>query len=251
MVKIVIKPQIITGEQQGYHNADIKRAQERLSRGGSYKDLSTVILLPSRGQIPAKVVQNWFNLINPMNQKIMRFFMIGMEIGDAYNEAIQAILDNPELTNWKYILTIEDDNMPPPDGLIKLYESIEGGVDGIKYDVVSGLYWTKGEGGQPMIYGDPKAIPLNFIPQIPLIDTIQQANGLGMGFDLWRISMFKDKKIEKPWFKTCQEYTPGQGARIYTQDLYFFEKAGRFGYKFACDTRVKVGHYDLQNDLVW
>ena len=47
------------------------------------------------------------------------------------------------------MLTVEQDNLPPQDGIMKLYESIEEG-----FDVVSGLYWTKGDAGQPMIYGD-------------------------------------------------------------------------------------------------
>ena len=103
-----------------------------------------------------------------------------------------------------------------------------------------------------MIYGDPKVMPKSFIPQVPLQDTLQPANGLGMGFNLWNMDIFKDKRLEQGnWFKTEQSYEPGRGSRVYTQDLHFFEKAGALGYKFACDTRVKVGHYDVVNDIVW
>lgn len=247
-----MKPQIIVPEYQGHHNKDLKSSNQRLETAQSYKDLSTIIISPSRGMMACKVVQSWANLMKPMNQKVLgTMFALGMEVGEAYNQTIQSILDNPELSKWKYILTIEDDNMPPPDGLLKLYEAIEGKIDGKKYDVVGGLYWTKGEGGQPMIYGDPKIIPKNFTPQIPILDTIQPANGLGMGFNLWRLDMFKDTKLRKPWFVTKQEYIPGVGASAYTQDLYFFEDAAKYGYKFACDTRIKVGHYDFQNDIVW
>jgi hypothetical protein len=182
--------------------------------------------------------------MKPMNQKVIGpIFAIGMEVGEAYNNMFQMVMDNPELSKWKYILTIEEDNMPPPDGLLKLYEDMD------RYDVVGGLYWTKGEGGQPMIYGDPKVIPKNFIPQMPIPETIQEANGLGMGFNLFKISMFK--KVPKPWFKTMQEHTPGVGTKVYTQDLYFYEKAGMEGSRFACDNRVRVGHYDLTEDKIW
>lgn len=102
-----------------------------------------------------------------------------------------------------------------------------------------------------MIYGDPNTFPMNFIPQLPKIDTVQAANGLGMGFTLFKMSIFKDPKLEKPFFKTIQEHIPGVGTKVYTQDLQFFERAGRLGYKFACDTRVKVGHYDYDRDIVW
>jgi hypothetical protein len=117
--------------------------------------------------------------------------------------------------------------------------------------VVGGLYWTKGEGGMPMIYGDPNNPELNFIPQNPIPETVMRANGLGMGFNLWKIEMFKDERLPKPWFQTKQDFIPGSGTKMYTQDLYFFENAGKIGYKFACDTRVKVGHLDPQTDIVW
>ena len=102
-----------------------------------------------------------------------------------------------------------------------------------------------------MIYGERKIMPKNFIPQIPQFESIQECNGLGMGFTLFKLDIFKDSKLPKPWFKTFQEYTPGVGAKCYTQDLYFFENAGRLGYRFACDTRVKVGHFSVDQDIIW
>ncbi len=239
-----MKPQIVMQSVEGYHNSVDSAA--RLQNAKTYQDLSTIIICPTRGVVPAKVVQSWMGLMRPMNQKVIGpLFAIGLEVGDAYNTLIEQILSSPDLSTWKYILTIEEDNMPPPDGLLKLYENMD------KFDVIGGLYWTKGEEGQPMIYGDPAVMPKNFIPQVPNPDSLQPANGLGMGFNLWKIDIFKDKRLKKPWFKTEQSFEPGRGAKTYTQDLYFFEKAGTLGYKFACDTRVKVGHYDINTDIVW
>ena len=207
-----MKPQIIfETNYQGKHNED-KKSEERLKKAKSYKDLSTICIVPTRGMIPARVVQNWMSMMIPMNQKFTRLFIIGLEVGDAYNQAIE----------W-----IET------------------------YDVVGGLYWTKGEGGQPMIYGNPKVMPKNFIPQMPIPDALQEANGLGMGFNLFRMAIFKDKKLEKPWFKTEQSYELGKGTKMYTQDLYFYEKAGKLGYRFASDNRIRTGHYSVETDQIW
>lgn len=197
------------------------------------------------------MVQTWFNLMTPMNNPFMRIVVTGDEVAVAYNNALDLILNHPELSTWPYLLTLEDDNMPPPDGLLKLIETLEGGVDGQKYDVVGGLYWTKGEGGQPMCYGKPEEMPLNFRPWLPTPGTVARANGLGMGFNLWRLSMFKDARIARPLFRTVQEFIPGVGARQFTQDLWFYQEAGKLGYKFACDTRVLVGHYEASADQVW
>jgi hypothetical protein len=239
-----MKPQIVVENLEGRHNTD-PASLERLERGQAYRDLSTICLVPTRGHIHAKVVQSWMALMTPMNNRFTRIFMIGMEVGAAYSSAIEQIINTPGLSDWKYILTLEEDNMPPPDGLLRLYENMD------QFDAVGGIYWTKGEEGQPMIYGDPKAMPKNFMPQLPQPDTVQECNGLGMGFTLFKVDMFKDERIPRPWFRTEQSYQPGVGTRAYTQDLYFFENAAKFGYRFACDTRVKVGHYDADNDIVW
>lgn len=256
-----IKPQIIIDDlsSKGIHNINLDKSRQRLSQIRSYKDLSTICIIPvigkpeARGFIHFKVVQSWMNLMTGMNQKFVRMFLYGMEVGIAYSQAVEIILNHPELSKWKYLLTIEEDNVPPPDGLLKLYESMGEGKD--KYDIVGGLYWTKGEGGQPMIYGNPKdienSLPLNFIPQLPLMDQIQECNGLGMGFTLFKLDIFKDSRLPKPFFKTLQEYIPYQGSRGFTQDLYFFNNIHSLGYKIACDTRIKVGHYDSERDIIW
>lgn len=241
---------------EGFHNANLAASADRLKKARSYQDLSTVWISAIRGArkcdcglvecnrvispgLDPKVVQCWLGLTKPMNQKFAGpFFIQGLEVGEAYNAGVQMVLDNPELSKWKYILTVEEDNLPPADGILKLYESMD------KYDVVQGIYWTKGENGQPMIYGDPKVMPKNFIPQPPIPESVQECNGLGMGFNLYRIDMFK--KMPKPWFKTYQE-----NGSAFSQDLFFYNEAAKFGYRFACDTRVKVGHYDAVANIVW
>lgn len=232
----------------GRHNQDLQKSIERLTKGGGYKDLSTVCAIPTRdGNLPAKVATAIWSLMTPMNQKFVKFTVEGKEIGEAYTDVVAMILQNPELSKWKFLLTIESDNLPPPDGLLKLYESIRD------YDAVGGLYWTKGEGGQPMIYGNPRQMPKDFRPQVPIPGAIQECNGLGMGFTLFRISMLKDMQKLGYWpmFKTLQEFDPGKGASCGTQDLFFFGNAGREGYKFASDNRVLVGHLDTQEGVVW
>jgi hypothetical protein len=234
-----MEPTIIIGGDPGWHNEHQREADKRLKTGKGYRDLSTIIIVPTRGMIPARAVENWMGLMTPMNQKAIRIFVAGMEVGDAYNKAIETILAHPELSQWKYVLTLEEDNLPPADGLLKLYEHIDS------YAAVGGLYWTKGEGGQPMIYGDPVG-PLNFRPQVPKADKVQECNGLGMGFTLFKLDVFKDPAIPRPWFRTVQEI-----GRSYTQDLYAFENIRKAGYKVASDNRVRVGHLDPASGRVW
>ena len=242
-----IKPAIIVPHEVGAQNVDLGKAQARLDASRSYKNLSTVIVCPTRGgrSLCPRFVSAMQGLMRPMNQQVWGpIFMEGMEVGAAYNAAIDMILANPQLAKFKYLLTVEDDNLPPPDGLLKLYEGTRD------YDVVGGLYWTKGDLGQPMIYGDPQMQPLNFIPQRPVENRVQRCNGLGMGFTLFKMEVFK--KLPKPWFRTVQEFDPATGgAKGYTQDLWFFETAAKAGVTVACDTRVRVGHMSPETGEVW
>lgn len=239
-----MKPQIIIPQYEGYHNQS-KDTVKRIKTAKSYKDLSTICIIPCGDKIPSKVVQNWMGIMSPMNQKFIRIFSINMEVGVSYSTTIEQILKDPFLSTWKYILTLEHDNMPPPDGLLKLYENMD------KYDAIGGIYFTKGIGGQPMCYGNPKVKPFNFIPFMPPADSVTQCNGLGMGFTLFKLDMFKDKRLPNPIFETVQRYDPIKGSAAYTQDLKFFENAGKLGYKFACDSRVKVGHYSVEEDFIY
>jgi hypothetical protein len=77
---------------------------------------------------------------------------------------------------------------------MKLYEHIES------YDVIGGLYWTKGENGQPMIYGEGNDNDVHFRPQPPK-EEIQKCDGLGMGFTLFKMEIFKDPRVPQPWFQ--------------------------------------------------
>ncbi len=241
-----MKPEIILPYSPGAQNADLAKANARLTVSQSYKDLSTVIVTPTRGgrSLCPRFVSSVMGLLRPMNQKCFGpVFISGMEVGEAFNSAIEMILANPELAKFKFLLTLEDDNIPPPDGLLKLYEGIKD------FDAVGALYWTKGECGQPMIYGNPIQSPLNFVPQQPIPESLQRCNGLGMGFTLFKMSVFK--KLEKPWFVTKQSHDPNKGTQCYTQDLYAFERMARIGMKVACDTRIKVAHLDIENDQLW
>jgi hypothetical protein len=207
---------------------------------GQYKNLSTVWVTPTRGTMGTRVAFSWMNVMGGFNQALCKMCIEGYEVGKAYNQALIQILSNPILSKFTYMLTVEEDNTPAPDGILRLYESIQ------KYDAVGGLYWTKGEGGVPMIWGDPKE-PNSYVPQPPVKDDVQECNGLGMGFTLFRLDMFKNPGFEfGQWFKTVTE--PG---KVMTQDLYFFQNAAKLGYKFACDTRVKVGHYDHTTGVIW
>jgi hypothetical protein len=175
----------------------------------------------------------------------------GQEVGEAYENAIDQMLTNPGLEQFKYVLFMEDDVIIPfiPGSygpLIEMYKHLE------TYDVASGLYWTKGEPSLPLIYGtgdmdepNPFAVNTNWRP-----GDVVEVNGSGMGFVLMKRSIFEDKRIERPFFKSVNEMRV-TGSIGYTQDLYFYEKIKKFGYRICVDTNIRAGHLDVTTEKVY
>jgi hypothetical protein len=234
---------LIVQDFGGAHNSELGKTRARLIKGGSWKKQRIVVVIPAGEMIPAKVALSHWNLAFPPNNGVCRILAQGMEVGDAYSTALEQILAHPELGQWEYVLTIEHDNMPPADGVVKLVEQLENHPE---LSCVGGLYFTKGEGGVAQIWGDPKDPVVNFRPQPPdLNGGLVECCGTGMGFNLFRLKMFKDENLRKPWFVTqVKEGTS-------TQDLYFWADARKYGYRCAIDCSVKVGHYDASTDTVW
>jgi hypothetical protein len=229
----------------GVHNSNLPAATVRIVEGGSWKKQDTVILMPAAKMVPTKCALSWQNLLTPPNQSCPRIGLLGMEIGEAYSTAIEGILANAHLKEHRFILTIEADNTPPPDGLLKLLARMEAHPE---FACIGGLYWTKGPGGVPQIWGDRKDPSINFRPQPPdPKGGLVECYGTGMGFNLWRTEMFKNPKLRKPWFRTLCSSTEGVG----TQDLYAWGDFQKNGYRCAIDCSVLVGHYDVNADITW
>lgn len=233
-------------QDYGYHNSNYEATEKRITKSKMYEDLSTVCVIPTpTGQLSTKFVQYFSGMIRPMNQKFHVHFEERKEVGQAYTDSIEAILNNPFLKDFKYLLTVEWDNIIfQPDALMMLYEDMKD------YDVASGLYFCKGQNGAPMAYGRIDVQPMNFVPFLPHDNSITPVNGVGMGFCLWKMSIFKDPRLPKPLFKTVQEVIQG-GVSQYTQDLYACQKLRELQYRICIDSRVKIGHHDFDTNFTW
>jgi hypothetical protein len=229
-----LKPQLVAPDY-GKHNADLEASITRVKGTAAWKRLDTIMIVPTDGSIDTKTVSALMNMYAPPNNQLYRMWPMAMEVGEAYSQAIENILAHPDLSKFKYILTVETDNIVPPDLLIKLAEKMEAHPE---YDCIGGLYWLKGEGGHAQIWGDPRDTTTNFRPQPPVPGQLVECCGTGMGANLWRLDMFRDPDLRKPWFKTQTE------GGVSTQDLYFWNDARRHGYRCAVDCSILVGHYD-------
>jgi hypothetical protein len=233
----------IVGYESGLHNGDLNISLKRLTKDSVYKDLSTIVIIPALNQIATKAVSSWWNLMFPPNQKVVKLFAQNMEVGEAYSQTIEQILAHPDLSKFKYILTLEADNVVPPDGLVKILANMESHPE---FACIGGLYWTKGFGGVPQIWGDVNDPVMNFKPMPPVQGQLVECCGTGMGFNVFRTEMFRDTRLRKPWFKTTASVTEG----MYSQDLYAWSDLRKNGYRCAIACDVLVGHVD-NDGFVW
>jgi hypothetical protein len=231
--------QLVATDLSGHHNLNLPETITRLQRGGSWKKQRVVIVLPASDRVSAKCALSWWNLGFPPNQGVAKILALGDEVGEAYSRAIESILAHPDLCQYEYVLCLEHDNAPPGDGLVKLIERMQ---EHPEYAWIGGLYFTKGLGGCAQIWGDIKDT-VNYRPQVPDANGgLVECYGTGQGFTLFRLAMFKDERLAKPWFKTLN----GKDGKGYgTQDLVFAGDARKYGYRCAIDCSVKVGHHDL------
>jgi len=231
-------------DTSGFHNAQLEASTLRIMEGASWKRQNTVILLPAANKVLTKCAMAWMHLMTPPNQRAPKIAMLGMEVGDAYTQAIDFILRTPGLNDCEFVLTIEHDNLPPPDGLLKLLAQMDKHPE---FACIGGLYWTKGHGGVPQIWGDPKDPVPNFRPQPPdPSGGLVECCGTGMGFNLWRTDTFRDVRLPKPLFKTKASMAEGVG----TQDLAAWSELRNLGYRCAIDCSVLVGHV-AEDGFVW
>jgi len=230
----------------GHHNARLSRGE--VMTGNSWKKTRIIKMVPTASMIAAKVALSHENLIFPPNQGVYKMLCLGMEVGDAYSQAIEGILANPELSQWEFLLTVESDNIPPPDGVLKLIKRMD---EHPEFACIGGLYFCKGAGGCGHIWGDITDPQPNYRPVAPRQGELIECYGTSMGFNLWRLEMFKDKRLPRPLFQT-----KASAAGVGTQDLAFWGEARKYGYRCAVDCDVLVGHYDVDGkfgvpDFTW
>lgn len=127
--------------------------QEKISvvKSGVKPSLKLFIGTPTLGIIRAEwAIARWSTIV-PCNWAVSgshygysHTFPMGFLVADAQNVAVADCLK----ANAEWLLLLEDDVMVPPDIFLKLNSYMHRG----KTPIVSGLYYTKGNPSEPLIY---------------------------------------------------------------------------------------------------
>lgn len=235
-----MKPQIVAEAEPGIHNADLPAATAKILQGATWKKNRVVTILPTADMIHAKVAHSHASLIFPPNQGAHRMLAMGHEVGVAYTTAIEEILAHPDMSNWEFVLTLEHDNIVPADGLVKLINRMH---ELPHISAISGIYFMKSWEPMAHVWGRVDLDPVpNYRPcPPPPPGEFRETFGTSMGMTLFRLAMFRDERLRRPWFKT---HNGDEGQGCATQDLAFWSDARKYGYRCGVDANVLVGHID-------
>ena len=199
----------------------------------SFRRPTFVIALVTLGTIPVEFLNAMLTLQSPMNSQVYYMATKGMEIGVARCSIVADVLAMSKPPT--YILWLSDDDLPPADGLIKLWMEAENN----KWDVITSLVHLKSD--------PPEQVLVALEEDWEDGDVVTALIG-NMGFALTRTDLFR--RIEPPWFKTGFT-TNGQTMSGFTEDTWFFDRCEKIDAKVAVHTGVKSGHLDVATGRIY
>lgn len=203
----------------------------------------------------APVTTQWHRarmaLALPTNFFTIQVVVDGLEVGEARQQAVRAVLQHDPIPEFLFFL--DYDVIPQFDAVQKLFLRARHFP---KYDIFAGVYCAKSEIPEPLIYKGDGAGPYWDWRVGDLIT--DGVTGVHMGLTLIRSSLLKrmcDMSPGEPLFKTINEQIvneTGIHTRRGTEDLYFCNRAvNDFGARILVDTSVLAGHIDNSTGRIY
>ncbi len=188
------------------------------------KEARVLIGIPAAGYTRHGIFLDYvMNLEKPKNCKFA--FAHGQSPAQARNMVIRQALEE----GWTHIFFIDDDVLIPPDGLMRLLKHDK--------DIVTGLYLLRRWPHQPIIFDDDNRDD----QKVQWHCLSDGENGLieiqnaGLGCALIKTDVFR--RLEDPWITLGNPDPEG-----WCDDVWFFKKCMKAGFKMYCDLELKAGH---------
>ncbi len=207
-----------------------------------YTNLMIAVPLTGRPLVPA-FTWAFMNLHPPMNHNCIyatNFDQNTIPMPGPVGDLRQWFAEQAVANKCKYLFFIDEDVTPPGHALRQLIFQMEhhpeawaiGGVVCHKAKPTAPMIF-RGNGNGP--YWDWKA------------GEFFEVSGIGMGCTIIRVETFE--KMEKPWFKTIDnmdKFFDGiPQAEVWTEDLYYCDRAIKAGGKIFADTSIICKHWDM------
>jgi hypothetical protein len=186
-----------------------------------------VVAIPYSPVTP--VTTDWvislMNLQMPPGTRVQ--FQRGVPIDVSRNTLVRSAQENKAA----YIFFLDADVLAPSDIVPRLMSW--------KVPIVSGVYWSKK--GYPAVWDQhPSGRGFTPVKQLPTKGLVEVA-GISMGASLVDMRVFSC--IPDPWFEWGLRDPRREGEGLgHSEDLSFFEKASKYGFKLYVDPEMRCLH---------
>ena len=202
--------------------------------------VNVVVGIPSFGTVSTYFMQSRNGQQFPLVSSAVDCIILNKPIADARNEIVEYALS----AGANYIYWLDDDVIAPPDAFLKLYRH--------QKDIVNGVYWSKSNPPMPLLFrGHLDGPYYNWH-----VGDVIEIDAAGSGLTLVKTDVYRKitKELGGPWYSVEYGSFPGQtegGAINNTEDLYFYWKAKKAGYKIWADTSVQAHHFDKMSNVMY
>jgi len=212
-----------------------------------------VLGVPSLGTVSIYWTAAYSNIGPPLNCNLHKTFVCNRPVAEARNEIVADTLrrwKDDKKTEPSHIFFLDDDVLCRRFAIVQLLNR--------HAPVVSGVYFSRAEASEPLVFAARGAGSMPFIP-----DQFLQVWGHGMGLTLIEVDVFRRMQHEldlgtddcgnPAWFRTLHN-EPAEdedGDRYYcsqTEDLYFCTQLDKLNIpRFVDTTQAAFGwHFDRE-----
>jgi len=207
-----------------------------------------VIGVPTFGMVSIYFAARFKDLRMPLNSIVRHIYVTGREIGIARNQIASIALNIEAESGGAFrpsrLLFLDDDLLFSPTALTTLIQR--------KLPIVSGLYYTKTDPAEPLMFGPSGTGVLEHWQHGDLVPV----EACGMGLILIELEVFRALRDETDlgvdamgypnWFTTTRDGRSDLGVTNETEDVAFCRKARAAGFPVYVDTSdaAFAFHYD-------
>lgn len=206
---------------------------------GKVFGVNVVIGIPSFGMVSTQFMQARVGQSFPLVSSAVDKIVLNKPIAEARNEIVEYALSQ----GANYIYWLDDDVIPQGDAFLKLWRH--------QKDIINGVYWSKSNPPMPLLFRNHLEGPyLDWT-----IGDLIEIDAAGNGLTLVKTDVYREisKKIGGPWYSTEYSSFKNQNSSPpnNTEDLYFYWKARKAGFKIWADTSVQAFHYDKTSGVMY
>jgi SAM-dependent methyltransferase len=206
---------------------------------GKVAGINVVVGIPSFGMVSTYFLQSRIAQQFPLVSSAIDKIVLNKPIADARNEIVEYALSQ----GANYIYWLDDDVVAPPDTFLRLFNHHK--------DIINGVYWSKSNPPMPLLFRGH----LNGPYYDWHVGDLIEIDAAGSGLTLVKTDVYRkiQKDLGGPWYSVNYGSFAGvEGSPPNnTEDLYFYWKARKAGYKVWADTGVQAFHYEKNSGILY